>query len=55
MQVAPRTVAILNFWQTVKYIWDTGVKAFQPTKNYKNRTALLVDDFAWFSPRQALL
>ena len=28
------TVAILNFWQKVKYIWDTGAKAFQFTKSY---------------------
>ena len=34
IQVAPRTAAILNFWQKVKYIWDTGAKTFQLTKNY---------------------
>ena len=34
IQVASRMAAILNFWQKVKYIWDTGAKTFQPTKNY---------------------
>ena len=29
-----RMAAIFNFWQKVKYIWDTGAKTFQPTKNF---------------------